>query len=282
MITILAVFNRFPTVRCIASAFLQVVAATLPLHAANLCAAPAELIGTLSPMPHVGATLKPGGTLDILTIGSATVFNPSESILPGTVTGQALGLGSIPARDPAPVPTDTAFPFQMAADLRQAFPGVTVNMTVKGGRGMLASEMLDILRTELQAHHYQLVVWQTGTVEAVRNVPAGDFYQTLSDGAALIADSGADLMLVDPQYSRFLHANADLTAYMQALEQIGAQPGVILFHRFNLMQDWATDGQIDLERTPKSERLKTVETLHACLGSSMAQMVIASAKMPPS
>ena len=110
---------------------------------------------------------------------------------------------------------------------------------------MLASEMLDVLRTELAAHHYQLVVWQTGTVEAVRNVPTGEFYQTLSDGAALVAASGADLMLVDPQYSRFLHANVDLTSYMQSLEQVGALPGVILFHRFSLMQDWATDGQID-------------------------------------
>ena len=88
-------------------------------------------------------------------------------------------------------------------------------------------------------------------------------------------------MLVDPQFSRFLHANADLDPYDQTLQQIAAQPGVILFHRFDLMRYWSGEGQIDLERTPKSQRVQTVEALHACLGARLADLLIASAKLPP-
>ena len=152
-------------------------------------------------------------------------------------------------------------------------------VTVKGGRGMLASDMLAIIRSELVAHRYQLVIWQTGTVEAVRNIPAGSFYQTLADGSAAVADAGADLVLVDPQFSRFLHTNTDLDPYSQTLQQIAAQPNVVLFHRFELMRYWSGEGQIDLERTPKSQRVKTVEALHACLGVSLAKLVTASARM---
>ena len=251
-----------------------------PAMAADRCAAPGDITANLAPLPHVAPVLKAGSTLTVLTVGSATVFSPNESLQPGTVTGLALGLGN-GARNGELMPSDAAFPLQMAKDLQQTVPGLTVAVTVKGGRGMLASDMLDIIRTELGAHKYQLVIWQTGTVEAVRNIPAGAFYQTLADGSAAIAEAGADLVLVDPQFSRFLHANADLDPYSQTLQQIAAQPGVVLFHRFELMRYWSGEGQIDLERTPKSQRVKMVEALHACLGASLAHQIAASAQLPP-
>ena len=262
--------------RAVLAAMLICLAAPVAI-AADRCAAPDDLTSSPASLPQLAPSLKPGGTLDVLTVGSATVFSPTESLQPGTVTGQALGLGNGP-RTSELMPSSAAFPMQMARDIEQAIPGLKVSVTVKGGRGMLAAEMLGIIRTELAAHHYQLVIWQTGTVEAVRNVPAGEFYQTLSDGSTAIADAGADLVLVDPQFSRFLHANTDLTAYDQALQQIAGQPGVLLFHRFELMRYWSGEGQIDLERTPRGQRVKTVEALHACLGAVLAHMVVVSAK----
>ena len=142
---------------------------------------------------------------------------------------------------------------------------------------MGATEMLDIIRTELAAHHYDMVIWQTGTVEAVRNIPASQFYQTLADGSSAITDAGANLILVDPQFSRFLRANVELEPYSKAMEQIAAQPGTMLFHRFDLMRYWANENQIDLERTAKGQRLTAVEALHRCLGISLARMVTVGA-----
>ena len=55
-------------------------------------------------------------------------------------------------------------------------------------------------------------------------------------------------------------------------------PGVLLFHRFELMRLWANDGQIDLERTPRGERKRMGEALHACLGAHLARMVAAGAR----
>ena len=245
--------------------------------AGSPCDAPDTVTADIAPLPHVAAALKPGGTLNVLTVGSATVFSPSESLQPGTVTGQALGLAGTNRPPDLPAPNAAAFPLQMAQALEMDFPGLTVKVTVRGGRGMTAGEMLDIIRTELAAAHYDLVIWQTGTVEAVRNIPTNTFYQTLSDGAAAVAAAGADLALVDPQFSRFLHANTDIDPYAQALQETAAQPGVVLFHRFDLMRYWSGAGQIDLERTPKSQRLATVELLHACRGRAWAHFVAASA-----
>lgn len=267
-----------PRVVCIALAF----GALNVGWAADPCAAPDDLTSAVAPLPQVAAVLKPGGTLDVLTVGSATVFGPGESLMPGTVTGQALGLGAIrPPGDVAPA-DDLAFPLQMARNLEAAIPGLKVNMTVRGGRGMLASEMLAILKSELSQNHYQLVIWQTGTVEAVRSVPAADFVEVLSDGAAAVQDAGANLVLIDPQFSRFLHSNAQLDIYTHAMQEIAARPGVMQFPRFELMRYWVGEGQIDLERTPRGQRHRMADQLHACIGAKLGRMVQDGANTPPS
>ncbi len=244
------------------------------------CQAPDDTAGVVAALPRVALALQSGVALNVLAVGSATMFGPDASLVPGTVTSQALGGGSPPSvaklfTGPA---SDRAFPLQMAKALQGAVPGLEVNITVRGGRSLLATDMLDIIRAELGAHHYDLVVWQTGTVEAVRNIPPGEFGQTLSDGAEAVAAAGANLVLVDPQFSRFLQTNSNLEPYEQGLQQVAAMPGVVLFRRYDLMRAWANDSQIDLERTPRSNRQKVIETLHTCLGRHLARLVLDSAR----
>ncbi len=218
------------------------------------CAAPADLTASDTGLPHVAAALKPGKELNILAVGSATMLGPA---------GGAEG----------------SFPFRMAAYLRAAVPDATVRLTVRSGRGLTAADMLATIRTELSQHPAQLVLWQTGTVEAVRNLPPEDFLQTLSEGAKLAEGGQADLVLIDPQFSRFLHANANLDPYEQTLEQATGLPDVILFHRYELMRHWVSAGQIDLERTVRSDRQKTAALLHDCLGRALAQVILAGAAL---
>jgi hypothetical protein len=151
------------------------------------------------------------------------------------------------------------------------------DLTVKGGRNMSADTMLSILREELTAHHYDLVLWQTGTVEAVLGQRPDALRSVLEEGAEAVAKAGADLVLIDPQFSRFLRANADLSPYETVLQQMTTSPGVTLFHRFDLTQEWVTEGQVDLERVSRDQRDATVALLNNCLGQALAQYVLAGA-----
>jgi len=246
------------------------------------CPAADDATSSVTSLPHVAEALQPGKKLTVLAIGSATMFGPEASQARGTLTSQILGAGPGPVGTPGQAftqqPSERAFPLQMAKQLRSMVPGADVQVAVRGGRGLLATEMLALLRTELAATHYDLVIWQTGTVEAVRNLPPSEFAQTLADGADATHTAGADLVLVDPQFSRFLQANSNLDPYLQALQQVAAMPDVVLFHRFDLMRGWASEGQIDLERAARSDRQKAIETLHACLGRSLARLVLESAR----
>ena len=270
----------------LAASVAAALSAASPCHAVpepDRCHASEDMAGTVADLPHVAPQLKTGNTLHVLAVGSATMFGPNASLQPGTVTSQSLTRAAteptVPPAEPlSAAGSDAAFPRQMANALQAAIPGLKVDVTFRGGRGISAAMMLDLMRAELKPGAYQLVLWQTGTVEAVRNTPPGEFAETLSDGVEAVEAAGADLVLIDPQYSRFLQTNSNLDPYTQALEQTASIPGVVLFHRFDLMHNWANEGQIDLERTAKPDRLKTVELLHQCLGLHLARLVLAGAR----
>lgn len=210
--------------------------------------APEAIPGSL---PHVTAALK-AGRLDVLAIGSGTVL---------ATGGRAEG----------------SFSDRMVQDLRAASPGTEIHLTVHGERGMTAAGMLAALRRQLAGKTYALVVWQTGTVEAARQLPAEDFARTLDAGAEAVQAAGADLLLVDPQYSRMLQAHTTLGPYRETMQAAARRHAAVLFSRFDLIRQWVEAGQLDLESAAKPERQKMAERLNACLGQALAQTVLRAA-----
>ena len=157
-------------------------------------------------------------------------------------------------------------------------PALRFSLAVRGGRGMTADDMLPILRKELAAHHYDLVLWQTGTVEAVHGVRPDMLSDALQVGAETAQQAHADLVLIDPQFSRFLRANADLSPYETVLEQTSRTQPATLFHRFDLTQEWVNSGEVDLERVNRDQRDQTIALLNNCLGQALARYLLAGAR----
>lgn len=238
--------------------------------------------GSATPLPHVATALKPGGTLNVLAIGSANLFKPEASFAPGSIINQSVQGATQTTVPPAQVMTEaasnTSFPQQMAMTLEKLVPGAAVRVTTRGGRGLSAADQLALLTDLVATEKFQLVLWQTGTVEAVRNLPPSEFAQTLTDGVEKATHSGADIVLIDPQFSRFLQTNSNIEPYEQAFQTVASIPNVAFFHRFDLMRNWVSNGLIDLERTPKAGRLAAVEQLHQCLGRELARLVYAGTR----
>jgi acyl-CoA thioesterase I len=214
---------------------------------------------------RAGAAVAPL-TLEILVVGSATVFGPA--------TGVAAEVAHKSPGAPALQANQNGFPWQAAKAIEAAVPGLHADVTVIGRRGLTADEMLPLLQQEVRRGAYRLVLWQTGTVDAVAEAAPEDFYQTLAAGADAVEAAGADLILIDPQYSRFLAANANLQPYLAAFQAAATLPGVGIFHRYDIMRDWAENGDIDLEHAPKAERQAAAVRLHACLGKELAKELL--------
>ncbi|MEJ0016104.1 MAG: hypothetical protein WDN25_05985 [Acetobacteraceae bacterium] len=227
----------------------------------NLCAGPEELLTTDASLSRLAAAIAAGGPVDVLAIGSATT------------------VGSVTSTGEQSASQSGAFPWHLIRALHAAVPAVEFRLTVRGGRGMTAEDMLPLLDAALKKHRYPLVLWQTGTVEAVRGLQPGGMLDILHAGAEKVREAGGDLILIDPQFSRFLRANTDLDPYESVMQQVATMPGVALFHRFELMRAWAYDGRMDLERTGKADRDKALEDLNGCLGKSLARFILSGANV---
>lgn len=234
--------------------------AALPLLAVALRPGPARAGCDLplpeagsSPLPRVAAALAvPAPRLDVLVVGSATVLG-------------------------APDRPRGGFPQAMASALEAARPGLSVRLTVHGKRGATAGAMLDVMKRELAHGHYAVVLWQTGTVEAVRRTPPATFAETLADGEAAVRAHGADLVLVDPLYSAGLEAHVDIRPYRAAM-RASLAPGSALFDRYGLMRGWARAGLLDLDHTPKNGRRAVMARVDGCIGEALAQRLLGGAR----
>ncbi len=223
------------------------------------CDIPADLTTPDSPLPHVAAALAANRPVEVLALGSgSTVGDATGNVGPAFIYNRP----------------GESFPFQMIESLHEAHPDATFQLTVKGGRNMTAEDMLPLLRQALAGGHYDLIVWQTGTVEAVRGLRPGSLRDVLHTGIQDAEAAGSDVVIVDPQFSRFLRANVDISPYESALQQIAGMTSAALFRRFDLTQAWATTGRIDLEKVSRDARERTISELNICLGRALARFVL--------
>ena len=136
---------------------------------------------------------------------------------------------------------DSAFPWQMVDALHAALPNASSAHRPwrprHDGRGHAAAAAG---RAEAAALSVGAVADRHGGGGA--RAATRHLLDVLHAGADMVRDAGGDLVLIDPQFSRFLRANTDLDPYEGVLQQVATMPGVALFHRFDLMRAWTNEG----------------------------------------
>ena len=84
---------------------------------------------------------------------------------------------------------------KLDAILEQRVPGAQIEVIDKGGGGKTAAGTLARLDRDVLSFHPDLVIWQLGTNDALRNVDAKTFGAQAVEGIRRIRESGADLLL---------------------------------------------------------------------------------------
>lgn len=226
------------------------LALLLPAPArAQPCDVPSEVMSAARPLP---ATLRAvqAGKLRILVLGSGSITGPGSS------------------------GPDASWPARLQSSLAARQPGLQVDVAVRGGRGVSVHDHLALLRDGLAAETPALVLWQAGTVEAVRGLDPDDMGETMRQGLERIRRRGADIIILDQQYSRFLRANTNIEPYRDKLRLVAAAAGAALFRRYDLMQHWVDGGVLDLERTARPDRAAATDRLNDCLAQAMAELIL--------
>jgi hypothetical protein len=139
-----------------------------------------------------------------------------------------------------------------------------------------ATEMVAILKKLTLDAKADLVVWQTGTVDAMRGIDPDEFHDTLEAGVAAIRAAGADVILVNMQYSPRTETMIAVQAYADAMHSVAQQQDVPLFDRLAAMKHWNENGTFDLS---SRDRSRLAETVHDCLGRTLAALILESGKL---
>lgn len=217
---------------------------------AGECSAPDYLVHPDGKLPHVAAAATQEKKLDILVLGT------------GSSTLQGAGGAA------------AAFPARLEASLKERLPGVRVTVRTDIAARRTAADMLSPLKRDLAETKPVLVIWQTGTVDAVRGVEPEEFRSALEDGVQILRLAGADIVLTNLQYSPRTEAMIATGAYLEAIRWVSQQKDVPLFDRLAVMKHWSEAGVFEFT-SPDQKQL--AERVHTCIGGLLAELIINAA-----
>jgi hypothetical protein len=217
------------------------------------CEVPAYLLTSEHSLKKVAEAVKTEGRLDILVIGSrsATVLTPDG----------------------------TGFPGRMEAALRDKLPTIKVSVNLQLHIKKTAADVSSGLAQILEGKQPTLVIWQTGTVDAMRAVDPDDFRTAVDDGVAALQKHGADVVLMNLQYGPRMETMITTTPYIDVMRVVAQQREVPLFDRFAIMHHWNDIGSFDL--FSPSRGIELAKRVHDCLGRALATFVIDAARIKP-
>jgi hypothetical protein len=217
------------------------------------CEVPAYLLTSESALPKVADAVKSGRPLDILVVGSrSSTINTSDG---------------------------SAYPGRLQAVLREKLPAVAVNVSVELQAKKSAEEVAGGLVKLVEGKRPTLVIWQTGTVDAMRSIDPDDFRSAVGEGVAALQNAGADVVLMNLQYSPRTETMISASPYLDNMRLVAQHYDVPLFDRFAIMRHWNDQGDFDLFST--SHGIELAKGVHDCLGRALSEFVIDAAHLNP-
>ena len=220
---------------------------------AQTCEVPAYLLTTDSTLSKVADAIKNARPLNVLVVGSR-----SSTILSSEAS---------------------AYPAKLQAALKERLPSTPVNLSVELQSGKTAEDVAAGLVKLVEAKSPTLVIWQTGTVDAMRSVDPDDFRGAVDEGVVALQNAGADVVMVNLQYSPRTETMISAPPYLDNMRVVAQQHDVPLFDRFAIMRHWNEAGDFDLFSNVHGTDM--AKRVHACLGRALSKFVLDAARLDP-
>ena len=166
-----------------------------------------------------------------------------------------------------------AWPARLAAALAERFPSKRIRVINLAVARQTAKRAVERLDRDVLSLKPTLVIWETGTMEAVRGTDNEEFRQTLQSGIDKIRAVGAEVVLMNMQFSRPSEAVIHFEPYLVAMNELADVNDVPLFRRHGIMRHWAESGALDLRVEEGKKSREIAAKLYDCIGVAMADLV---------
>src|SRR5215831_20380935 len=164
---------RTAAISAAASAALFVLAGAA--FAAEPCDIPASLLSGGWDLKHVAEAVAKDKRLTVAVVG----------------TGSSLLAGPDGPR--------SAYPARLEAALKRRLPSVDVKVVSLARSRMTAEDLARGMEKVLADEKPDLVIWQTGTLDAIRRIDPDAFRAALEEGVETLHRGGADVILMNMQ-----------------------------------------------------------------------------------
>ena len=217
------------------------------------CLPPKGAPRTVGSLPRVAHKLAAGEPVVIVAFGSSST--------------QGYGASS----------PEFTYPNRLAAQLQRKYPTANITVVNRGHGGDDAPEMMKRLQTEVIDAHPDMVIWQVGTNAVIRNLDPDGVAQQVQDGVARIQSSGADVVLVDPQYSPQVTEHQENASRMvKVLGRVGQLRHVGVFPRFEVMRQWHENQALPIDTFVIADGLHMNDWGYACFAQTLGDDIIRS------
>jgi lysophospholipase L1-like esterase len=191
------------------------------------------------------------------------------------LTIAVVGTGSSALAGPKGAPS--AYPARLEAVLKERLPGVAVKVVTLVRSRQTAEDLAHGMQKLLVEEKPDLVIWQTGTTDAIRRIEPDEFRAALDQGIEVLQKGGADVILMNMQYSPRTDLIVALSPYADTMRVAALQHEVPLFDRLSIMRHWSDTGAFDLYATGKDNVLAF--RVHDCIGRAMADVIMDAAHL---
>jgi lysophospholipase L1-like esterase len=232
---------------------LLVLAGSVAAAEGQRCEVPDYLLFGNNELKHVTEAVKKDRRLTIAVVGTGS------SILAG------------------PDGPRSAYPARLEEALTRRLPSVAVKVVTLVRTRMSAEDLARGMAKLLVDEKPDLVIWQTGTLDAIRRIEPDDFRAALEEGLETLHKGGADVILMNMQYSPRTDIMIALGPYADNMRVVAQQHEIPLFDRLAIMRHWSDTGAFDLYAAGKDNVL--AHRVHDCIGRSIASMIIDAAHL---
>jgi lysophospholipase L1-like esterase len=217
------------------------------------CLPPKGGARSMGSLPHVASKLASGEPVVIVAFGSSSTS----------------GFGT--------TSPEFTYPNRLAAQLHRHYPSADITVVNRGQGGEDAPEMMKRLQVAVLDMKPDLVIWQVGTNAVLRNLDPAETANLVEQGVTRIQAAGADLVLVDPQYSPRINERAESAGKMvKLLGKVAELRHVSFFPRFEVMREWHEKQDIPIDNFVIADGLHMTDWGYACFAQLLGDDIIKS------
>jgi hypothetical protein len=213
---------------------------------------------------------------DYLLLGDAQLNRVSKAVTTQKRLRIAVvGTGSSALAGPDGPPS--AYPARLEVALNLRMPSIPAKVITLLRTRQTAEDLAKGMDKLVVDEKPDLVIWQTGTIDAIRRLDPDSFKAALEDGVERIHKGGADVILMNQQYSPRTESMITLGPYADVMRVVAQHYGTPLFDRLGIMRHWSDTGAFDLYAAGRDNVL--AHRVHDCIGRAIATLIIDAGRL---